>query len=428
MVGKCIFTTDGPFWEHSRALFRPHFARGEINDLKATERAVQDLLQAVLVGSNEGERWTREIDLQALFLRFTLDTGTEFLFGGNAKSQLAAIPGAAQPDSNAAVTGATCVAADQVGGTMTFTEAFRLATVEVAKRAKLQSLYWLADSKESRRAVRYLQKFIDHLVDVQLHHRGGDQPGREKHTLLEALAQDTQDPIELRDQLLLMLTASRDTTASLLSWMFLMLAKYPAIFQRLRTEIIKEFGTKGDPKEITFYGLKKCLYLQWTMFETLRLYPPAPLNARVALKDTTLPVGGGPDGKSPTAMRKGQTVNICVYAMHRRADLWGDDVMEYKPERWDGRKTDWAFLPFSGGPRSCLGSEFFLALGESRAIANVGPKTEEYALTEAAFLTVRLLQHFDEIQAVEDLTNIPQFLTVTLEATHGVKVCLRKAA
>jgi cytochrome P450 len=173
--------------------------------------------------------------------------------------------------------------------------------------------YWLADSKKAREAVQYLQRFVDHLVDVTLYpaERAGEkqkineqeQQDHEKYTLLKALAKDTQDPVELRDQVLFMLTASRDITAALLSWMFPMLAKYPPVLQKLRAAIIEEFGTEESPNNISFNTLKKCHYLRWVMFETLRLYPPGPLNLRVAARDATLPTGGGPDRKSPISVR-----------------------------------------------------------------------------------------------------------------------------
>lgn len=433
LVGKCIFTTDGPFWEHSRTLFRPYFMTGKINDLEATERSCQDMFQAISVC--EKRQWTREVDLQALFLRFTLDNATEFLFGANVKSQLAAIPGI---PLNSSMDEVTRMAADKAGDDMGFTEAFHIAMIQVTKRAKLQRLYWLADSMKSRRAVKYLQKFCDYLVDVTLHQTEqeagknmvAEQGQSEKRTLLKALAQDTQDPIELRDQALFMLTAARDTTASLLSFMFLMLAKHPSIVQKLRAAILNDFGTEDTPKnEISFTTLKKCHYLQWTLNETLRLYPPAPLNTRVAARDTTLPSGGGPDGKSPIAVRKGQIITLCVYAMQRRADLWGEDATEFKPERWaEARKKDWTFLPFSGGPRTCIGrksNHFFNHHNRNDALTF--HFLEQYALTEAGYLTVRLLQRFDEVEPVDDLSKIPQFVTVTLEATKGVNVRLRTA-
>ena len=465
MVGKCIFTTDGAFWEHSRALFRPHFATGQINDIEATERAVQDLFQALSAQYDGDRRWTQMVDLQTLFLRFTLDTGTEFLFGASVKSQLAAIPGALPNDS---VDEVTRVAADNAGHGMGFTEAFHIASVEVTKRAKLQGLYWLADSKRARQAVRYLQQFVDHLVENTLNRSERDevkdQERREKFTLLKALARETQDPVELRDQALFTLVAARDTTAALLTWMFLMLTKHPSVFRTLRAAVLADFGTAEEEhtsNDITISTLKRCRYLQWVMYETLRLYPPGPLNSRVATKDTVLPTGGGPHGKDPVAVRKGWTVNLCVYAMQRRIDLWGDDALDFKPERWEKRKLDWTFLPFSGGPRICLGREsktspssltlhkkskrkrekgkkgrvrafyfyFYFLLFLFRPFsphASDTPSPEQYALTEAGYLTVRLLQRFDEIEALDDLTEIAQTVTVTLKAKHGVNVRLRR--
>jgi len=63
--------------------------------------------------------------------------------------------------------------------------------------------------------------------------------------------------------------------------------------------------------------------------------------------------------------------------MHRRKDLWGPDADSFKPERWAGRKPGWEFLPFNGGPRICLGQQF--------------------ALTEAGYVIVRLMQKYDKI-------------------------------
>ncbi|KAF9888975.1 hypothetical protein FE257_008145 [Aspergillus nanangensis] len=398
MLGKCVFTTDGPFWEHSRGLIKPHMTTGQVNEMGATERAVEDFIRALMARCEEGREWTEDVDLHALFLRFTLDQGTDFLFGANVKSQLATIPGAVVD-----VDEVTRVAADKAGSGMTFSDAFHYASVEVTKRAKLQGLYWLADTEKARQAVGYLRRFVDHLVDYTL--RTQEEQGSEKQkNLLQALATEITDPIELRDQVLFMLVASRDTTAALLSWMFLMLAKHPAVYRKLRASALEEFGTEDEPRSpITFNTLKKCRYLQWVMYETLRLYPPGPLNSRIAACDTTLPRGGGPDGMSPIAIRAGQTVNVSVYAMQRRTDLWGDDALLFRPERWDGRKSDWTWLPFSGGP-------------------------QQYALTEAAYLAVRVLQRFEDIEAVEDLSHIPQTVTTTLEAVNGVNVRLKRCA
>ena len=90
------------------------------------------------------------------------------------------------------------------------------------------------------------------------------------------------------------------------------------------------------------------------------MYPSVPINSREAVRDTTLPRGGGPDEKSPVFIPKGMRVQYAVYALHRRKDLYGADAEEFRPERWsEGRLGhNWEYLPFNGGPRICLGREF----------------------------------------------------------------------
>lgn len=174
------------------------------------------------------------------------------------------------------------------------------------------------------------------------------------------------------------MVAGRDTTAALLGWCWLRLAIHPSIFTKLRTTILKDFSPDTQP---TFSQLKSCRYLQHFIQEVLRLHPTVPVNNRFAVRNTTLPLGGGPDGKSPVAIRKGQTVIFSVYLMQRRKDLFGEDAEVFRPERWEQRVPAWHYLPFLGGPRICLGQQF--------------------ALTEAAFSIVRVMQEFDRVEAVD---------------------------
>lgn len=96
-----------------------------------------------------------------------------------------------------------------------------------------------------------------------------------------------------------------------------------------------------------------------TQNPALRLYPSAPINSRFCRQTTTLPLGGGPDGQSPLLVPKGLPVAYSVYHMQRREDIYGPDALSFRPERWDEEKLadiGWAYLPFNGGPRVCLGS------------------------------------------------------------------------
>jgi cytochrome P450 len=119
---------------------------------------------------------------------------------------------------------------------------------------------------------------------------------------------------------------------------------------KLRAEIDSIVGLGQFASQITRDDLKKMSYLALIIKEVLRLYPSVPINSRAARKTTTLPVGGGPDGKLPVLVQKGEVVGYCVYAMHRRKSLYGDDAHEFRPERWeeDGLKDiGYGYLPVS---------------------------------------------------------------------------------
>jgi cytochrome P450 len=394
IFGHGIFTNDGKAWEHSRAMLRPQFARDQVADLEAEEHHFQDLTQHLPVDSSG---WTNTVDLSPLFFRLTLDSATEFLFGESVKSQLAALP--------------SCQQSEKTGlDWSSFGPAFDTGTMEVAQRFRLGGLYWARNTKAYKDSIKTVHGFADYYVQLALSNdlgtleKRGDEK-KQKYIFLQELVKATRDPVELRSQLLNILLAGRDTTAGLLGWTYYLLARNHNIYDKLRKEVLDTFGSYDKPRDITFSSLKACSYLQWVMSESLRLYPTVPFNSRRAVRDTTLPVGGGPDQKSPVYVRKGSEVNYAVHITHHSPEIWGADVEEFKPERWQNRKTGWEFLPFNGGPRICLG--------------------QQHALTLAGFTLVRLMQKFDKIEKVDSdpytkhhygLTTAPSHCSVRLHA------------
>jgi cytochrome P450 len=378
-------------------MLRPQFARDQVADLEIEEEHIQDLMQHLPTGSSG---WTDTINLSPIFFRMTLDSATEFLFGESVGSQIAALPRNADARRKASQNGAL--------DWTTFAPAFDGATDAIGKRARFADLYWIYNPKSFRDNCSEIHRFTDHYVNIALNpdqkSEKDIETGRKKvkYVFLHELVKATRDPVELRSQLLNILLAGRDTTAGLLGWTFYLLARHPHIFNKLRDEIVDRFGTYKNPRDITFASLKSCSYLQYVMSETLRLYPTVPFNHRRATKDTSLPLGGGPDQKSPVYVRKGQEVNYSVHIMHHRKDIWGPDVEEFKPERWAGRKTGWEFLPFNGGPRICLG--------------------QQHALTTAGFTIVRMLQRFDKLENMDQDPVARAFYTVT---TSPLQVDLR---
>ncbi|CAJ2511350.1 Uu.00g069750.m01.CDS01 [Anthostomella pinea] len=144
--------------------------------------------------------------------------------------------------------------------------------------------------------------------------------------------------------------------------------------------------------------------------KALRLYAPVPLNNREAVRTTILPTGGGPDGSSPMLVRKGELVVFSQYVNSRMKSIYGPDADDFRPERWEtGELADigWAYFPFNGGPRQCLG--------------------EDFALMEVYYTTVRLLQTFPVIrlpdgEGVEPVGMERQRLTLVLSSPDGCSV------
>lgn len=318
-------------------MMRPQFAREQISDLEMTERHVQNMMRALDVDL-QANGWTDRVDLQVLFFRLTLDSATEFLFGDSVDSQVRLLP--SYQNGNEKLSGAS---------SGDFATSFDKAQMGLATRGRFGDKYYLCNPKGFKDDCDICHKFIDHFVRLalskDLREKELGSGSKEKYVFLEALVTQTQDPIELRSQLLNILLAGRDTTASLLGWLFLSLARDPARYTKLRDVIIEEFGTYDNPKDITFAKMKGCQYLQHCNNEALRLYPVVPINARFANKDTTIPRGGGKDGKSKIFISKGTSVDYSVHAMHHRKDLWGEDAEDFKPERWENRRPGWDFLP-----------------------------------------------------------------------------------
>jgi cytochrome P450 len=349
MLGNGIFTAEGEAWAHYRSQLKPQFTRDQVSDLESADRHLQVLFKAMPQEDSNG--WIESVDMMPLFYRFTMDVSTEFLFGNSINTQSATLH--SQDSGNTT----------KVQQDMEFAEAISYAQEYIFWRMRLRGLYWLASSKRFKQACKVVKDVGDHFVKIALDSNHKRTPvsaaQKEKFVMLDAMVAETKDPVELRDQILHLLLAGRDTTSALLSWTILLLARHPQEFEKLRIAVIKQFGTSEEPtQDLTFSSLKACKPLTHVLHEALRLYPLLPVNGRMALKDTFLPVGGGPDGKQPIAIMKGEQVGYSTYVMHRRSDIWGQDCDEFHPERWEGRKLGWEFLPFSGGPRVCLGRKY----------------------------------------------------------------------
>ncbi|EYU42831.1 hypothetical protein ABFS82_13G009000 [Erythranthe guttata] len=232
------------------------------------------------------------------------------------------------------------------------------------------------------------------------------------------------DDRQLRDDLMTMLIAGHETTAAVLTWAVFLLAQNPAKMKKAQAEIDSVLGQGRT----TFESIKKLEYLRLIVVESLRLFPQPPLLIRRSLKPDKLPGGynGDKDGYSIPA---GSDIFISVYNLHRSPYFW-DNPNDFEPERFQVQKSsevegwagfdpsrspgalypnevisDFAFLPFGGGPRKCVGDQF--------------------ALMESTVALAMLLQKFDvNLRGSPD--SVELVTGATIHTKNGLWCQLRK--
>ncbi|KAL4923504.1 cytochrome P450 [Aspergillus undulatus] len=377
-LGDSIFTTDGKEWQGSRNLIRPMFIKDRISDLDIFERKVQTMLSLY---SPSGE----PTDVMDLFYRMTLDAITEFLLGKGINS----------------------LGNPQADFALAFAEVQRIQTM-LTMIGPAQVFYPRAKYNEGLKVINdFVWPFVHEVLNLQAHDLEKSTALEKSFTFLHALANYTRNPKTIRDQVVSVLLAGRDTTAATLSWTFYELSHYPETYSKLRAEVLNKVGPSRTP---TYDDLKNMPYLRHTINEALRLYPAVPYNIRFALKDTTLPTGGGPNGDLPITVLKGDAVAYSTYAMQRRADLYPPvsekflDPSIFSPERWEvWSPRPWHYIPFNGGPRICIGQNF--------------------ALAEMGYTIVRILQRYERVEYVGEWER--QFHKSEIVGTPGMGVRLR---
>jgi cytochrome P450 monooxygenase len=292
-----------------------------------------------------------------------------------------------------------------------FLEAFAQAQRGVTKRREAGWLrFRYAFDKDWRDSYTLVHRFIDQQVERALKEteKEDDQidldspPARKRYVLLDEMAKHIRDPIQLRYQVLGVFLPARESTSIAVGNTLFQLARHPDIWTQLR-RISLELG--DEP--LTFEKLKSLVEFRYVLLETIRLVGPAARVWRVALRDTVLPSGGGPDRKSPVFVPKGTAVVMGTWCVQHDRDLWGDDVEEFKPDRWIGRQPRWEFVPFLGGPRKC--------------------PAQQQVLTHAVYILVRLTQRFESIENRDPVLEYIERFTMGFENRNGVKVAFKQA-
>ena len=242
-LGDSIFVTDGQQWQQSRQLIRPQFVKTRVADLEIFEKHVERLTAKI---GGQGE----QVDISALFYRFTLDSATDYLLGRSVSSL-----------DNPQVDFATAFADVQ--------------KVQDLLTRSGELGFFLSKGKYWH-GLKVINAFVEPFIEKALRVKTSDLEKKANQTFLDALAATgIRDRNVIRDQVMAILLAGRDTTAGALSFTFKELSAQPEIVRKLRKEILGRVGPSRPP---TYEDLKSMPYLQHVMNETLRLYPSVPFN------------------------------------------------------------------------------------------------------------------------------------------------------
>ncbi|MET8051104.1 cytochrome P450 [Streptosporangium sp. NPDC005286] len=202
-----------------------------------------------------------------------------------------------------------------------------------------------------RRARKELYRVVDHLVADRLacSTDGDDVISR----LIASTRQEADARVgrqRMRDELVTLLLAGHETTASTLSWAFHLLDRHPEVRARLREEAVEVLGNRPPDAD----DLHRLKYTTMVVHEVMRLYPPVWALPRLARQDDE--IGG-------YHVPAGADVMISPYTLHRHPDFWNDPD-RFDPDRFDpdrqGNRPRYAYIPFGAGPRFCIGNHLGL--------------------------------------------------------------------
>ncbi|KIL67120.1 hypothetical protein M378DRAFT_23065 [Amanita muscaria Koide BX008] len=385
VLGTGVFNSDGDMWKFHRSISRPAFTRERISDYEIFDRHTKMVISQLKNRLKQGYA----VDFQDLMSRFTLDTATEFLFGTCVHSLSTSLPYPHNVVSSIPLDPEPAATSSSEA----FSDAFMDALKTITDRQRFGWIWPLREIFEdkTRKPMKIVDGFIQPIVKEALAKKRAGKLNEKKReeeasdhleegeTLLDHLVQVTEDLQVIKDEILNIMIAGRDTTAGTLTFIVYLLAMHPPVMARLRQEILEKVGPTKLPDQDDIKDMK---YLRAVINETLRLFPIVPFNARETVNATTWP---HPDPtQKPYYIPAGTRTAYSVFMMHRRKDLWGPDADEFDPDRFlDDRlkkymiKNSFIFLPFNAGPRICLGQQF--------------------AYNEMSFMLVRLLQSFSSV-------------------------------
>lgn len=309
-------------------------------------------------------------------------------------------------------------------------EAFDKASEMSAKRGassmsaiwKVKRFFRLGSEKVLQDSIQQIHSFVTNVIqDKRSRKNNNIIKGAEEEDLLSktmaAVAAEEEegninnsggvDDVIIRDLMISLIMAGRDTTSAAMTWFFYLLSGH----RDIEDEVVKELVTVGlSSSSCSDVVLKELRLLKACLCESLRLYPPVAWDSKHAITDDILPDG--------TRIGAGDRITYFPYGMGRNEHLWGKDKSEFRPERWVIERGEngassvkvlrnvspYKFPVFQAGPRVCLGKDL--------------------AFIQMKYIVASLLKRFQIVPASSAMPVFVPFLTAHMAG--GFKVFVRR--
>ena len=323
LIGEGLFTSEGGLWLRQRRLAQPAFHRQRLAGLGAimTDAATELLehWEPLLDGG-------RHVDVRAEMMRLAMSVVARALLGGDVSNE-----------------------AETIGHAID--TAIDYTFERIQSYFDLPGRFPLPSTRRFERARSELDAIVYRIIAER--RRSSEDRGDLLSMLLAARDADTGEGMsdtQVHDEVMTIFLAGHETTAVALTWAWYLLSRHPHVAERLRTELDVVLAGRLPTVE----DLARLPYTEMVVQETLRLFPPAWLMTRMGREDDEI-MGYHIPARTP--------IYLCQYITHRHPDFWdnpeGVDPERFSPERSVGRHR-WAYFPFGGGPRQCIGSAFAL--------------------------------------------------------------------
>ena len=324
-LGNGLLTSEGDFWRRQRRLAQPAFHRQKLAAL--TQTMIVETAQ--WLGELKKNDPKQPVNVSQAFMDITMRIVCKTLFGSDVVGKLDGLSAA-------------------------------LDTLNYLANSRMLSpirfpMHWpTPDNQRFRKAGVLVDSFIYGVINQR---RQENTSGNDDllSMLQQAEDEDTGERMsdqQLRDECVTLFAAGHETTAVSMAWTVHLLTQYPDVLARLQTEVKTVLGDAPIPSPDAFRALT---YTMQVVQESLRLYPPAWIMSRLALAD---------DHIGPYTIPAGATALVCPYLLHRDPANWPNPD-QFDPDRFapGGPKDQlhsYAYLPFGGGPRLCIGNQFAL--------------------------------------------------------------------